>query len=133
MQPYRTTILLLLLGLLGECRAGLLPKKASVSIINQMGSGIVLTVHCKSGDDDLGDHLLQQNEEYGFRFRPSFWGNTLYFCSFKWWDQFKYFDVYIYKRHDCRICKYVALQEGLCRFRESSGQYDTCYPWNSSK
>ncbi|KAK4730592.1 hypothetical protein R3W88_023580 [Solanum pinnatisectum] len=46
-----------------------------------------LTLHCKSGDDDLGQRVLHKNEEYSFSFRRKIIiGSTLYFCHF-WWEQ----------------------------------------------
>ncbi|KAK4342862.1 hypothetical protein RND71_038678 [Anisodus tanguticus] len=54
-----------------------------------------LTIHCKSGDDDLGHKVLQKNEEFSFSFRRKvIIGSTLYFCHF-WWDKKnKVFDVF---------------------------------------
>ncbi|KAK3198022.1 hypothetical protein Dsin_021437 [Dipteronia sinensis] len=42
------------------CEAGLLPAKRTINITNDVyiHSGLDLTVHCKSGDDDLGEHVL---------------------------------------------------------------------------
>ncbi|KAK3221095.1 hypothetical protein Dsin_015065 [Dipteronia sinensis] len=67
---------------------GLLDPKVHLSIENNMGSGVDLTLHCKSKDDDLGEHKLPNSGKYMFQFRPNYWGTTLFFCSFAWPNAF---------------------------------------------
>ncbi|KAK3198020.1 hypothetical protein Dsin_021435 [Dipteronia sinensis] len=71
------------------CEAGLLPAKRTINITNDVyiHSGLDLTVHCKSGDDDLGEHVLPFKGWYSFRFRP--WTNSLFHCIFAWQNQIK--------------------------------------------
>jgi hypothetical protein len=33
-------------------------------------------VHCKSKDNNLGDHVIHNNEYYHWEFRPNIWGTT---------------------------------------------------------
>ncbi|CAI0426584.1 unnamed protein product [Linum tenue] len=51
-----------------------------VHVVNEFGGGRVLTVHCKSRDDNMGTHWVGPNSEYEWRFRPSIFGNTLFWC-----------------------------------------------------
>ncbi|CAF2261920.1 unnamed protein product [Brassica rapa subsp. trilocularis] len=60
---------------------------------NNIG-GPVLTVHCKSKDDDLGVHMVASKTDYHFSFQPNIWKTTLFFCSFQWNDQVKQFDIF---------------------------------------
>ncbi|OIT24854.1 hypothetical protein A4A49_55509 [Nicotiana attenuata] len=54
-----------------------------------------LTVHCQSGDDDLGYKVLHPNEEFSFSFRRKVLiGSTLYFCHFWWENKDKSFEVF---------------------------------------
>ncbi|AEC06001.1 Plant self-incompatibility protein S1 family [Arabidopsis thaliana] len=41
----------------------------------------VLTVHCKSKDDDLGIHTVARSYEYNFKFEDSVFGRTEFFCT----------------------------------------------------
>jgi len=53
-----------------------------VSVTNGLEGKEDLNIHCKSKDNDLGQHLLHINQTFGWDFGPSFWGHTLFFCSF---------------------------------------------------
>jgi len=59
-----------------------LSSPATVNIYNQVGGTIRL--HCKSKDDDLGEHTLLDGQHFGWGFTPNFWGTTLYYCDFVW-------------------------------------------------
>ncbi|KAF4370877.1 hypothetical protein G4B88_012677 [Cannabis sativa] len=37
-------------------------EKTTVEIYNKLDNGTLLTVHCKSKDDDLGSHDLSENQ-----------------------------------------------------------------------
>lgn len=76
-------LLLLVNVLLTSVDAGDFVKK-TVRITNAVGANTDLTVHCKSKDDDLGDHVLHSGESFEFHFRQNFWGSTLFYCSFEW-------------------------------------------------
>ncbi|KAK3205352.1 hypothetical protein Dsin_019398 [Dipteronia sinensis] len=62
MSPCKLLLVLISFVLLQTiCEAGLLPSKRTVNISNYVyvdGSELDLTVHCKSGDNDLGEHIL---------------------------------------------------------------------------
>ncbi|XP_021907280.1 S-protein homolog 6-like [Carica papaya] len=70
-------------------------RRQHVKIVNQLGDNRPLTVHCKSGDDDLGFHILAAGKEYEFGFQINMMGTTLFWCNF--WDDRKHhavFDVF---------------------------------------
>ncbi|KAI4310336.1 hypothetical protein MLD38_035320 [Melastoma candidum] len=56
----------------------------SVVIKNDLGSGLLLALRCLSADDDLGNQLVPPGETWGFHFRTTFPGTTLFHCGFKW-------------------------------------------------
>jgi hypothetical protein len=66
---------------LGYAYAPLLNAKKHVSIKNRLGSGKNLSIHCKSGDDDLGAQNIADGQEYGFSINVNFFRTTLFFCS----------------------------------------------------
>lgn len=83
----------------------LFPKKRSVFIRNYVYSnctGLDVKIHCESGNNDLGEHVIPFGGEYSFRFRP--WIKTLFHCKLKWKNGTKAFDVFDYRR-DWKWCK----------------------------
>lgn len=53
-----------------------------------------ILVHCKSKNDDLGDHQLSYNDDFHWKFCEATFHNTLYFCHFSWDSQEQVFDVF---------------------------------------
>ncbi|KAK0607831.1 hypothetical protein LWI29_021231 [Acer saccharum] len=105
--------------------------KTTVIITNDMGNGTLLTVHCKSKDNDLGTHDIAEFASYSFSFRPNLFLTTLFFCSFAWQNEFKHFDVYVDKRDNRRCypkCEWFIRPQGPC-YKKSDGQ-EVCFPWN---
>lgn len=57
--------------------------KVHIHIVNGLpANSPTLTIHCASGDDDLGYHDLPIYGDFNFSFRENIWGRTLYFCHF---------------------------------------------------
>ncbi|KAK3420717.1 hypothetical protein EUGRSUZ_H03232 [Eucalyptus grandis] len=100
-------------------------EKVEVQIINKLPGAPLLTVHCKSGDDDLGVHQIPADSFWQFSFKPSFFESTLFFCSFQWPGAFYHFDVYDQKRDEnrCHLCHWTILPTGPCL-------YNICEKWN---
>ncbi|XP_043720883.1 S-protein homolog 29-like [Telopea speciosissima] len=57
--------------------------KLHVYIINELGL-LDLDIHCKSKNDDLGEHKLYSGQEYTWSFNENIFGGTLYWCNFYW-------------------------------------------------
>lgn len=122
----------------GKAWPWIVPPKITVQIINNFNPPQDLTLHCKSKDDDLGEHTLKVGEEYDFRFRPSVFVfiTTLYFCSFRWPSDtsLHHFDMYIETRdHKCLVCSWkISDQKGPCKYDPKSHDYKNCSPWKSN-
>lgn len=103
---------------------------AHVTITNNLEDNLDLTIHCKSGDDDLGPHLLRQGQSYGFKFTNNFWGTTLFFCSFQWNGEFRWFDIYKESRDYgiCTSCDWFIKKSGPCLHRFKMNP--ECSSWN---
>ncbi|KAK8508640.1 hypothetical protein V6N11_037600 [Hibiscus sabdariffa] len=131
MNPLSISIILWLssTSLLAVSRAGLLPHKAQVLIYNYLGSGTDFIVHCKSKDDDLGIRHIAYGNYFQFNFRPSFFGNTLFFCSMQWNGTTHWFDIYVQTRDQfiCDTCVWKVKTNGPCLF----AYYVTCYQWRT--
>ncbi|KAG5560508.1 hypothetical protein RHGRI_003727 [Rhododendron griersonianum] len=61
-----------------------------------------LRFHCKSKDDDLGNHMLSTGGYYDFHFHPNWC--TLFFCHFYWNSRDKAIDVY--SQHLAGTCEH---------------------------
>ncbi|CAN6893042.1 unnamed protein product [Brassica oleracea] len=98
----------------------------TVTVINNLG-GPLLTVHCKSKDDDLGVHMVAANKDYHFSFQPNVWKTTLFFCSFQWNNQVKRFDIFDATRDEGVGEKFnwTIKPNGPCKL----GKKVKCFPW----
>ncbi|KAM1358879.1 hypothetical protein PS1_046272 [Malus domestica] len=107
-------------------------SRRCIKVTNDLGENSTLTVHCKSKNDDIGEKVLALHDWFEFSFRPNVWDSTLYYCSFAWPNNFKWFDIYIDKRDrdDCRLCYYSVVPNGPCRFNFDTNKYDNCFKWN---
>ncbi|KAM2939180.1 hypothetical protein FF1_038879 [Malus domestica] len=66
-----------------------------VLIVNRLGGGTKLKVHCKTEDDDFGLQILEDGHEVQWWFRRNFFGNTLIYCFLQWKNSPWYtFDAY---------------------------------------
>ncbi|KAB1227576.1 hypothetical protein CJ030_MR1G019964 [Morella rubra] len=116
--------------------AGLSLKRAHVRIANDLSEGVDLKVHCKSKDDDLGEHIVSYGKEYyEFTFKPRYFlGETQFFCSFQWQENFRWFDTYMYRRDHqrCNECYWKVRPDGPCRLDYDTNEYDLCFGWNKN-
>ncbi|CAN8232421.1 unnamed protein product [Cochlearia groenlandica] len=114
------------------CNGFTLFPKLTVTITNDIGPGVALTIHCKSKDDDLGEHVLQPGQNFMFRFRPNWTESTIFTCSFKWSDQLKLFDIWTVPKDQavCTNCNYSIKASGPCRSGDYKKKFDKCFPWN---
>ena len=134
-RPYMKSLFLLLSIVLvfegGTTKIQAFPK-VTVQIINELSNNQDLTLHCKSKEDDLGEHTIKKEEVYSFRFRPrSFFGTTLFFCNFVWPADTSshYFDIYDEDRDVCKACTWRIYESGPCIDNNGRGRTQ-CYPWN---
>jgi hypothetical protein len=117
--------------LLSEFNILAMASSRHVNIVNSLEGNLDLTIHCKSKDDDLGVHLLHHGDSFGWKFHNSFFGETLFFCSFQWNNEFHYFDIYIAGRdtYRCFICDWSVVKSGPCLNLPNKS---LCYTWNKS-
>lgn len=85
-----------------------------------------LKVHCKSGEDDIGDKKLTVPQYFHWTFRMNFVGTTLYVCDFRWMTsndnvlKNKTFDVFDMRisfmcgeRFDVNNCYWLVREDGF--------------------
>ncbi|ESQ48224.1 hypothetical protein EUTSA_v10022076mg [Eutrema salsugineum] len=109
----------------------------TVVMYNDLGGGLPLQYHCKSGDNDLGDRSMAPGGSCSFSFKPDIFGRTLFFCSFSWGTESHYFDIYVQKRDrefeklGCTHCEWKIRKNGPCKRNKNTGMFDVCLPWKS--
>ncbi|ONI27011.1 hypothetical protein PRUPE_1G062900 [Prunus persica] len=128
----KQTIILLVfaLSITTICEAYSFFVSTDVKIINALGPQTDLNVHCRSKNDDIGLHNLHHEDNFQFHFRPNYWRSTKFYCSFKWSDQFHWFDIFIHNRDDCKHCTWMIKSGGPCRYNDETESFDKCYLWN---
>lgn len=111
--------------------AGIHFHKTTVKITNTLDGGMDLTLHCKSKNDDLGVHVLQYQGYFQFHFGPSYWGKTLFYCSFSWPGTFHWFNIYEELRDYPKCydnCSWMVKLNGTCLMNTYARKYD-CTQW----
>ncbi|XP_057428962.1 S-protein homolog 5-like [Lotus japonicus] len=78
--------------------------RKTVRIINDLGDDSTqLYVHCRSKDDDIGEHYLTNGQFIEWSFNVNIWRTTLFWCNFAWNSEQQSFDIYT--RKDYNTCK----------------------------
>ena len=112
--------------------------KVHVRVNNRLGQGSLLTIHCQSKDDDLGVHVLPNDDFVQWSFKPHIIEeNTLFFCKLQWQNKTMSFDAYKEGRdlYGCHKTCYwdVLIKTGACMLKSSKPTYDFCFNWPEKK
>ncbi|KAI4338179.1 hypothetical protein L6164_016523 [Bauhinia variegata] len=96
-----------------------------VYIENELGANKILTVHCKSDDDNLGVHYLKYGETYEFHFRDSWFGNTLFTCVLSHARKHAEIEVYdenrdCYHRRCDKHCRWNATRDAILGYSDTN-------------
>ncbi|KAL5744261.1 hypothetical protein ACOSQ2_027377 [Xanthoceras sorbifolium] len=131
-NKYFLQMIFLLLPLMA-CEASIIREDiVHININNNIGSGVDLTIHCKSKDDDLGVQVIPYQGNYTFQFRPNILGTTLFFCSFAWRDESHSFDIYSFKRDSglcTKNCNWSIRSDAAYWLDPTPKHHDIRYPW----
>ncbi|PON69213.1 Self-incompatibility protein [Parasponia andersonii] len=107
-------LLLFLLTLQFCMTQNVVHAKVHVRVVNQLGNGQSMILHCRSRDDDLGNVVLEDGKEMEWSFSVNFLGTTLFYCDVRWglssstssnWYSFDAYDEgrdYARCRSECR-------------------------------
>lgn len=106
-----------------------------VAIWNHMKDSILLA-HCKSKDNDLGEHEIDLGAKYSFSFKENFWQSTRFWCNFSskhghasgevfWPEMENWFSDQCYNS----ICTWAAEDNGISLRLGSKESYLLEYPW----
>ncbi|KAK2631222.1 hypothetical protein EUGRSUZ_L03220 [Eucalyptus grandis] len=96
-------------------------KKTYVEMKSNVADGIIVRVHCKSKQDDLGFHDVTTTRSWSFSFTPTFHGPVNFI-----------FDIYDQNRDEmqCSTCIGKISPNGPCLLDKMTGGFTKCSPWN---
>lgn len=103
-----------------------------VEIFNLLPKGTPFTIHCKSGDFDLGQNVVESGKSYWFKFKDNWFQTTLYFCGVTWKGGRIVFDLYTSKRDMRRCytyCRWQVKEEYILGFKQNNDVPDIAILW----
>ena len=102
-----------------------------VNVANSLEDNLDMYLHCRSGDDDLGEHTLHHGESFGWKFDHNFFGGTKFWCIFNWNgnQEERKFDVFVQSRDVEKgdTLNYYIVKAGPCL---TQPDHPLCYNWN---
>ncbi|OAY40805.1 hypothetical protein MANES_09G050200v8 [Manihot esculenta] len=109
-----------------------------VHISNHLSDNRNLSLHCWSGDDNLGNHELSSSAEFEFHFCLNIWGTTKFWCDFSW-NHHQYggiFKVFWVGRKLVQMCNHKncvwsARDDGIYLLDIVSGIFVKKYIWEA--
>ncbi|KAI3876348.1 hypothetical protein MKX03_032946 [Papaver bracteatum] len=103
------------------------------SVANDMSGGGELKIHCKSKDDDLGEHRLTYGAEFAWKFKTNIWETTMFWCNMWVNDVYKGgYHIFEAERDWIRCqneCHYYARNDGLYGFIRKMNDTELVYRW----
>ncbi|KAL5701517.1 hypothetical protein ACHQM5_026843 [Ranunculus cassubicifolius] len=116
-------------------------SKVHVEVHNSIAPDKNMNVHCRSKDNNLGDHTVIYGQYYTWDFHVNFWGTTLFWCSVDWIDnQGIYvhgsFKIYDFNRDALKcdkMCVWSAQQDGVYFISPEVNHIpELMFPWTKS-
>ncbi|KAL0542714.1 hypothetical protein IC582_017788 [Cucumis melo] len=110
-----------------------------VVVFNQLSPGQSLTVHCKSKDNDLGEHSLRVSEKFSWKFKENLFSTTRFWCGLTSSSKKTVtMDVFWPERHDwlayrCNYatCIWVAQDDGIYIVNVSTNLREFVRKWDN--
>ncbi|KAK6936523.1 Plant self-incompatibility S1 [Dillenia turbinata] len=127
-------VVLIILMITGYYCKTVCSETVHASVMNRLGGGEILTVHCQSKDTDLGERSVGDGDEYGWEFSPNVWGTTLFYCDLTWDGGSYHFDAYSFGRDSVRCetqCLWIVSGEGMYGLNGQTGFWEYLYDWQS--
>lgn len=91
--------------------------KVEVHIVSNLNpTSPPLQVHCKSREDDLGNHMLSVNQDYNWSFCNGFFETTLFYCNIRTGEKQLGFQAFASGwRENCtkNVCNWAAKEDGI--------------------
>lgn len=117
------------------CISGATSQKVHVGILNKLGGGKSIGIHCQSKDNDLGPQTVADGAQYGWDFSVNVFGTTLFYCNMGWESVQSFpFSAYDYQRDKGRCssnCSWLMAEEGIYSLNDGTGLWEFTYSWTS--
>jgi len=111
--------------------------KHTVEMRNALSKGKRVRIHCKSKNNDLGEHVISKDKTYSFTFKPNILGGTKFFCGFTFDRTLHWFNIYDQNRdfNKCKegSCKWEIKDSGPCFFDWEKKGYNQCSKWDEKQ
>lgn len=109
----------------------------TIGIVNQLGSNQKLFAHCKSKDDDLGDHTVEVGQTYQWHFKENALSTTLFWCTLRTPTNLHLsFEVFwrekgewLGSRCNFRACLWYARDDGIYLLNIPQSSYELIHKW----
>lgn len=103
MRSISFNFLLVLLAMFIFSNSSIVVADYHVYIINNLDESVILRVHCKSKDNDLGIRNISYGGLVSWKFKINIIRTTLFYCDINWRNVKGHFDVFVAKRdaHRC--------------------------------
>ncbi|KAL1201465.1 putative S-protein1 [Cardamine amara subsp. amara] len=128
-------IISILIGLcIGLSNAFHMLGQSKVVLSNQLEHNKLLKVHCRSGDDDLGEQIVKLGEEYEFTFGDNIWGTTRFSCQMDQGPNFRHHQDFVayetsWSKALEATCQWIAREDGIY-FSQDGNPPTKKYEWN---
>ncbi|CAL0312156.1 unnamed protein product [Lupinus luteus] len=115
-----------------QCEENTFPQVTTVSVKNDLGNGIILFLHCKSRDNDLGVHSLAYGQSQTWSFRLNVIGSTLFFCRVTWNNVDRSLEIYNANTDDAQClsqCYRSVTLDGIFYYWQFKDYWYQKYKW----
>ncbi|KAK8479353.1 hypothetical protein V6N12_074552 [Hibiscus sabdariffa] len=121
-----------------EDRPNKLFRTWHVHAVNGLSSNKILFIHCKSADNDLGEHNLTAGNEFQWKFKENLLGTTLFWCFMASRSDHVHakFNVFVinkdlFYRCNWKHCIWIAKDDGIYLKNIPQGYDEFHYTWES--
>ncbi|KAF3436028.1 hypothetical protein FNV43_RR23120 [Rhamnella rubrinervis] len=121
-------------------KIGLPLSRWHIHMINGLSGNQVWTVHCRSKNDDLGEHNITVGAEFTWTFKQNYWGTTLFWCNTRVANHQQHADFQAFwsgskllekscKKKTSRNCFWTAKDDGIYLKNIPAKKDDLMHKW----
>lgn len=125
-------LLVVVLVRVEPCFGGIPFEPWEVKVVNNMTSGGTLFLHCKSKDDDLGQHNLRVGKYFTWRFRINISSSTLFWCYMRN-KHGRHVSLDVFNAKDDDLLYYKCWEGRVCIWSVRDGGIYVRNDWNDDK
>ncbi|KAL2342385.1 hypothetical protein Fmac_003670 [Flemingia macrophylla] len=104
----------------------------TVRVKNDLNNGIIIYLHCRSKDDDLGQHSLLVGEQQAWSFQENIFATTLFWCTLVAENWTFKFDVFSAKKDSNCIdeCNRSIRSDGAYFWNQLDKVWEKRFSWS---